>query len=130
VCVYKRTACAASGCPRHACAFSQVQVSKAARKEAGQLKTQLTEISSNLKATVEELNKEKSSGERHRVHPCTVSAFVLCCAVLCCAVLCCAVLCCAGPDADIPTSAGPDADIPTSALKTNTGYMRIHTCRC
>jgi len=92
VCVYKRTACAASGCPRHACAFSQVQVSKAARKEAGQLKTQLTEISSNLKATVEELNKEKSSGERHRVHPCTVSAFVLCCAVLCCAVLCCAVL--------------------------------------
>ncbi len=68
----ENTACAASEYQRHACAFSQVQVSKAARKEAGQLKTQLTEISSNLKATVEELDKEKSSGKTNQVHSHTV----------------------------------------------------------
>lgn len=71
--MHKFTACAASECQRHACAFFQVQVSKAARKEAGQLKTQLTEISSNLKATVQELNKEKSSGETHYLEPYIVS---------------------------------------------------------
>lgn len=71
--VFRNTACPASEYQRHACAFSQVQVSKAARKEAGQLKTQLTEISSNLKATVQELDKEKSSGETHHLQPHTVS---------------------------------------------------------
>ncbi len=41
----------------------QVQTSKAARQEADQLKTQLTEINSNLKSTVEQLDKERTAGE-------------------------------------------------------------------
>ena len=40
----------------------QIQTSKAAQQEADQLKTQLSDISANLKSTAEQLDQERAAG--------------------------------------------------------------------
>ena len=52
----------------HVCCFEssvwlQIQTSQAARQEADQLQAQLTEITSNLKSTAEQLDSERHTGD-------------------------------------------------------------------